>query len=123
MANNTITGTVHEIGDVQDFGPTFSKCQVVIKTDSQYDPFIPIEFVNDKINLVQNLSEGETVTVHYDLRGRYWEKGNRYFLTAQAWKVDGPENDREGVQNRAQAVTEPETVEDAESGVQDDIPF
>jgi hypothetical protein len=83
-----ISGKVMKVGDVQEFGKGFSKRELVMEIEPGDHPqSIPIEFVKDKADLLDDIEAGDTVTVKTDLRGSYWEKGDRYFLSLSGWQL------------------------------------
>ena len=81
-----LTGKVKLIQDEQTFGSGFKKREmVVIVEDGKYPQEINLEFVQDKISLLDSLSPGQEVTVTFDIRGR--EYNGRYYNNLQGWKV------------------------------------
>ncbi len=81
-----LTGKVKLIQDEQTFGSGFRKREmVVIVEDGKYPQEINLEFVQDKISLLDSLSPGQEVTVTFDIRGR--EYNGRYYNNLQGWKV------------------------------------
>lgn len=86
-----LTGKIKLIQDPKTFDSGFTKREmVVIVEDGKYPQEINIEFVQDKISLLDALQPGQEVTVTFDLRGR--EYNGRYFNNLQGWKVVTPEN-------------------------------
>ena len=88
-----LTGKIKLIQDAQTFGSGFTKREMVVTVeDGKYPQDINLEFVQDKISLLDNLQVGQQVTVTFDLRGR--EYNGRYFNNLQAWKIvaSGNEN-------------------------------
>ena len=82
-----ITGKVKLIQDAQTFGSGFTKRElVVIVEDGKYPQEINIEFVQDKIDLLENLNIGDMVMITFDIRGR--EYNGRYFNNLQGWKLN-----------------------------------
>jgi single-strand DNA-binding protein len=81
-----LTGKVKLIQAVQTFGSGFTKREmVVIVQDGKYPQEINLEFVQDKVGLLENLQVGQDVTVTFDIRGR--EYNGRYFNNLQGWKI------------------------------------
>jgi single-strand DNA-binding protein len=81
-----LTGKVKLIQPVQKFGSGFTKRElVVIVEDGKYPQEINLEFVQDKVGLLDNLQVGQEVTVTFDIRGR--EHNGRYFNNLQGWKI------------------------------------
>lgn len=88
----TIEGTIHHIGETQTFGSKgFRKRDCVIKTQEQYPQLIPVEFVQDKCELLDPYQPGDGVKVNINMRGREWtspQGETKYFLSLQAWRID-----------------------------------
>lgn len=85
----SISGKIKVIKDIQVLGTKgFQKREFVVEVvDDKYTQTIPLEFVKDKCSLLDNFSEGQEVTVQFNLRGN--EYNGRYFLSAQAWRIEG----------------------------------
>ena len=87
-----LTGKVKLIQAVQTFDSGFTKREmVVIVQDGKYPQEINLEFVQDKVSLLDNLQVGQEVTVTFDIRGR--EYNGRYFNNLQGWKIVTPGNE------------------------------
>ena len=81
-----LTGKIKIIQEAKTFDSGFTKREmVVVVEDGKYPQEINIEFVQDKINLLDNLQVGQEVTVSFDIRGR--EYNGRYFNNLQGWKI------------------------------------
>ena len=81
-----LTGKVKLIQDAQTFGSGFTKREmVVIVEDGKYPQEINVEFVQDKVSLLDTVEVGQEVTVTFDIRGR--EYNGRYFNNLQGWKI------------------------------------
>lgn len=81
-----LTGKVKLIQAVQTFDSGFTKREmVVIVEDGKYPQEINLEFVQDKVRLLDNVQVGQEVTVTFDIRGR--EYNGRYFNNLQGWKI------------------------------------
>lgn len=86
-----LQGTVKKITDVQTFASGFQKREMVILTQEQYPQPINIEFLQDKINLLDALKEGENVKVGINIRGREWvspQGETKYFNSITGWRVE-----------------------------------
>jgi hypothetical protein len=85
-----LTGKIKLIQDAQTFGSGFTKREmVVVVEDGKYPQEINLEFVQDKVSLLDTVSVGQEVTVTFDIRGR--EYNGRYFNNLQAWKLQAGE--------------------------------
>ncbi len=81
-----LTGKVIRVGETEQIKDTFKKRELVIETDDKYPQSIPLEFVQDKTELLNGISEGDSVTVSYNLRGREWN--GKYYVNVQGWKLE-----------------------------------
>lgn len=81
-----LTGKVKLIQAAQTFDSGFTKREMVVTvSDGKYPQEINLEFVQDKVRLLDNLEIGQEVTVTFDIRGR--EYNGRYFNNLQGWKI------------------------------------
>jgi len=81
-----LTGKIKIIQEAKTFDSGFTKREmVVIVEDGKYPQEINIEFVQDKIALLDPLRPGQEVTVTFDIRGR--EYNGRYFNNLQGWRI------------------------------------
>jgi len=90
MDSIKVKGTVLSIEPVLEKG-NFKKQEIVVKTDDKYPQTFLIEFLKEKIELVEFISVEEEITVHCNLRGREWVNGegvSKYFLSLNGWKID-----------------------------------
>lgn len=87
-----LQGTIKKIGETQTFGSNgFQKREMILLTQEQYPQPINIEFTQDKISLLDNLSEGENVKVSINIRGREWTSPQgevKYFNSITGWRVE-----------------------------------
>ncbi|MEH6569258.1 MAG: DUF3127 domain-containing protein [Halioglobus sp.] len=113
-----LTGKIKIIQEAKTFDSGFTKREmVVIVEDGKYPQEINIEFVQDKINLLDNLQPGQEVTVSFDIRGR--EYNGRYFNNLQGWKIATlGEADAFATEAQSQTPSYP-----TPSDFDDDIPF
>ena len=81
-----LTGKIKLVQEPKTFDSGFTKREmVVVVEDGKYPQEINIEFVQDKVTLLDTLQPGQQVTVTFDIRGR--EYNGRYFNNLQGWKV------------------------------------
>jgi hypothetical protein len=81
-----LTGKIKLIQDAKTFDSGFTKREMVVTVeDGKYPQEINIEFVQDKVALLDSLEVGKEVTVTFDIRGR--EYNGRYFNNLQGWKI------------------------------------
>ncbi|MEH6472551.1 MAG: DUF3127 domain-containing protein [Halopseudomonas sp.] len=114
-----LTGKIKLIQDEQTFGGGFKKREMVVTVeDGKYPQEINLEFVQDKVNLLDALQVGQEVTVTFDIRGR--EYNGRYFNNLQGWKIEaGTSANADGEQSPVFDKGVPANLDDYD----DDIPF
>lgn len=86
-----IQGKVKRIGETQIVGATFKKAELVVTTEEQYPQVILIEFVQDKIALMEHLQVGQDVKVSVNIRGREWvnpQGETKVFNSIQGWRIE-----------------------------------
>ena len=86
-----VTGKIKVISAEQQISPTFRKKELVVTTDEQYPQSIMIEFTQDKSDLLNNFSVGETVKVSINLGGREWvnpQGETKYFNSIRGWRIE-----------------------------------
>jgi hypothetical protein len=86
MADTTISGTIHKMSDTQKISESFSKREIVIKTDEPYPQFIPVQFTNKNIDKLSRYKEGSDVVVSYNLRGKEWQ--SKFFVSIDGWRIE-----------------------------------
>ena len=82
-----LSGTVKQIFEEKTFGSGFNVREFVVTTEAdKYPQDICLQCVKEKVEMVNQLKEGEKVKVSFDLRGREYQ--GRYFVNLNAWKVE-----------------------------------
>ena len=90
-----LSGRIKLIQDPKTFDSGFTKREmVVVVEDGKYPQEIALEFVQDKIALIDDLQPGQTVKVSFDIRGREYK--GRYFNNLQGWRVEVLDGDGTG---------------------------
>ena len=126
-----LQGTVKKIGETQTFASGFQKRELVLLTEEQYPQPIQIDFLSDKIDLLNNVSEGESVKVGINIRGREWTNPQgevKYFNSISGWrleKVSGENTNTEAPQPNTFQTPAPATNDNPFGDEQDDqdLPF
>lgn len=81
-----LIGKIKVIMEPKTFGSGFTVREFVVTVDDgKYPQDIVLQFVQDKVSLLDTVKEGQEVTVSFDVRGR--EYNGRYFNNLQAWKI------------------------------------
>jgi len=86
-----LQGTIKKLFDTQTFASGYQKRELVLLTEEQYPQPISIEFLSEKISLLDNLSQGEKVKVGINIRGREWtspQGEEKYFNSITGWRVE-----------------------------------
>lgn len=82
---------IHRIEKETSFNDgKFRTVKLVLKTVEQYSQVIPIQFENEKIELLKDFKVGQNVTVDYNLRGKEYTKLDGTldcFITLAGWKI------------------------------------
>ena len=110
-----VVGKIKVVGELETFASGFTKKLLVVTTDDQYPQNIGIEFMKDKIDLLNNYAVGQDVKVSINLGGREWinpEGVAKYFNSVTGWRIEKAEGAPE-------AFTPPTALEEQE----DDLPF
>jgi len=85
-----LTGKVKLIQEPQTFASGFTKREVVLTVEAgKYPQEIVLEFLQDKVSLLDNVSEGQEIKVFFDIRGR--EYNGKYFNNLVGWKLETSE--------------------------------
>jgi hypothetical protein len=125
MSDGTVSGTVHLIEETKTYGQKgFRKRLVVLEQDKgRFINYIPVEFVHEGCDAVDDLNVGDEIEVAIRLSGRRWQRDAssevKFFLSAEAtsFEVRG-----QGAQGGDQAP--PPSESEADFGAdEDDVPF
>ena len=84
-----VVGIIKQVQEVTEKG-TFKSRNVVVTTEEQYPQHISVQFVQDKVGLLDTFTEGQKVKVSINLCGREWvnpQGESVYFNTIQGWKI------------------------------------
>jgi len=109
-----VVGKIKVVGELETFASGFTKKLLVVTTDDQYPQNIAIEFMKDKIDLLNGYAVGQDVKVSINLGGREWinpQGEAKYFNSITGWRIEKAEG--------APAPFTPPTVLEKE----DDLPF
>jgi hypothetical protein len=86
-----VIGKIRVINALQQVSASFKKQEIVVTTDSEYPQHIPIEFKQDKCDLLNSYKVGDSVKVSTNLTGRLWVSPSgedRYFLGCEGWRIE-----------------------------------
>jgi hypothetical protein len=87
-----LQGKIKLIEETKTYGDNgFRKRGMVITTEEQYPQSIMIEFVQDKVDLIDKYKVGDDVKVGINVGGREWvnpQGETKYFNSISGWRVD-----------------------------------
>ena len=121
MASFQQTGTVFFIDEPVQVTETFKKREFVLEVPGTYIEYVKFQTVQDKTSLLDAFSEGDTVTVHFNLRGKKYEKNGavNFFNSLDAWKIESGEGQQPQPKQAQPAASKP-TAKDAAKSNQAD---
>ena len=90
-----IEGKLIEKFDVQQVSDSFKKREFVIETAEEgggrvFTEQIKFQLIQDKCDLIDDISMNSRIKVHFNIKGRKWEKAGKvnYFTNLDAWRVE-----------------------------------
>ncbi|MBS1764488.1 MAG: DUF3127 domain-containing protein [Bacteroidetes bacterium] len=93
-----VTGTLKVKYDTKNVSEKFRKREFVISIDekSAYPQTILMQLTQDKCALLDNIKEGEQITVNFNLKGREWKSPQgeiKFFNSIDAWRLERATSD------------------------------
>ncbi len=119
-----ITGRIKLIGDEQTFPSGFVKRQIVITTEEQYPQDIAFELMKEKTSLINGYNVGETLKVHFNIRGSEYQ--GKHYVNLTAWKLekaDASNTQQAAPAQYANAPAQAPAPVNFAAPVDDDLPF
>ena len=118
-----LTGTLKVKRDEQVVNDRFRKREFVLTVDDRgYMQYISFICTQDKCDLLNGISEGDTITVSFNVKGREWTSPQgeiKYFNSLEAWKI----NRGGSTEPRSSSSSSSYQAAPAPSGASDDLPF
>ena len=84
-----LTGTIHKIEETQTFESGFQKRTLVINNGEQYRPFVAIDFLKDRIDLLDKYKIGDAVTVSVNIGNDYYK--DKLYNNISGWRIQASE--------------------------------
>ncbi|MDA1050850.1 MAG: DUF3127 domain-containing protein [Planctomycetota bacterium] len=90
MSDAKVRGVVHLIEETKTYGQNgFRKRLVVLEQDNdRFTNYIPVDFIQDACDSVDDLNVGDEAEITYRLSGRKWQRDAgsevKFFLNAEA---------------------------------------
>jgi len=119
-----VVGRIHEKFDTEKKSESFQAREFVIEVDGNYPQYIKFQLVQDKCSIIDQYNKGDSIKVHFDLRGRQWQ--DKYFTNLNAWRIEaGTTANAEAAAPPAAAAADASfpSLSDAPASVDDDLPF
>lgn len=88
-----LKGVIIDITSTEQVTEKVKKRELIIEyaENPQYPQKVKFEAINDKCALLDTLSPGQQVEVHFNLDGRKWTDKNgkdQYFNSLKIWKIN-----------------------------------
>ena len=127
-----LQGTIKKIFETQTFASGFQKREMILLTQEQYPQPISVEFLSEKVHLLDSVSEGDNVKIGINIRGREWTNPQgevKYFNSISGWRIekvtDSAAQPTQAAPTTQQATSAPAATNEnpfADDG-DDDLPF
>lgn len=86
-----ISGSIKHIEPTQNVSDRFRKRELILDVPNFRNELEPVklEFVQDRVDMLDAYHEGEMVEVDFDVKGREWTKGGKtsYFNSLVGWRI------------------------------------
>lgn len=121
-----IKGVIKLIKDTETFDSGFYKRQIVVTEEGQYPNDIPIDFLKDKSDVLDNFGIGQEVNVSVNIKGS--EFNGKNYVSLNGWKIQPADKQQEDPAqfNPPPMNNKPQEFEPISSGneeEQDNLPF
>ncbi len=91
MEGITVTGFIKRVESEKVVGANqdFKIRDLIVTTDEQHSQTLSIQFVQDRVNLLNNFQVGQKVKIDINLRGKETVKDGKtmVFNTIQGWRI------------------------------------
>ena len=117
-----LAGKIKVIEEAQTFASGFTKRQFVVTVeDGKFPQDIALECLQDKVTILDDVSDGDFVDVDFDIRGR--EYGGRYFNNLVAWRISCEQKSDDGYDGSDGYGAPPVVGGSDNDGYDDTVPF
>ena len=87
-----IKGTVYKVSQEEIKSEKFKKREVIIEVvKGDYKEYLSIQFSNAKCDLLNNVLQGDMISVSINLKGRLWTGADgveKSFNTFEGWQIE-----------------------------------
>lgn len=116
-----LTGKIKLIMEQQTFPSGFTKREFVVTTEEDYPQDVKFECIKDRCSLLDNVNEGDHLTVSFNIRGN--EYNDRYYVNLQAWRISPATGEESQANESVEAPAIPSGADLEDIDEVDDIPF
>jgi hypothetical protein len=83
-----VIGSIIHIGNTEVVGSagTFKKRLLVVKTNGEHPQEVPIDFVQDKCEVLDKYAIGQAVKVGINIRGNSYN--GKWYCSLNGWRID-----------------------------------
>lgn len=121
MPSFEIEGKLLRKFDTENKSQSFQAREFVIEVpDGNYPQYVKFQLTQDRCAAIDAHKEGETIKVHFDLRGREWQ--GKYFTNLNAWRIEKATGTTAAPPPAAADYDFP-TAADEPAHVNEDLPF
>jgi hypothetical protein len=87
-----IKGTVYKVSQEEIKSEKFKKRDVILEViEGTYKQYLTVQFSNAKCDLLNNVRQGDMISVSINLRGRLWTGNDgieKSFNTLEGWQIE-----------------------------------
>lgn len=87
-----IKGTVYKVSQEEIKSEKFKKRDVILEViEGTYKQYLTVQFSNAKCDLLNNVRQGDMISVSINLKGRLWTGADgveKYFNTIEGWQIE-----------------------------------
>jgi len=122
MPTFEIEGKLLRKFDAESKSASFQAREFVIEVpDGNYPQYIKFQLTQDRCAAIDPHKEGESIKVHFDLRGREWQ--GKYFTNLNAWRIEKAGSPASAPPAAADPDYDFPTASDEPAHVNEDLPF
>ena len=123
---NNVEGVIIVKKNTVQISDSFCKRELVVQTDEKYPQKIPIEFTQDKCDLLDTVKLGDSVSVSVNLGGRLWSNPktgeDKYFLSLHGWRIEKASTEQGNIkQGNIERAFQEQAINEMDED--DDLPF
>lgn len=87
-----VSGKVYKVGQEEIKSEKFKKREVILEVvKGEYKDYLTIQFTNAKCDLLNNVRQGDIISVSINLKGRLWTGNDgieKCFNTIEGWQIE-----------------------------------